>query len=314
MKHQVLLLNLLLPLLSFSQTREEVFDFSYKPTKNAGYYFVVTEKKDSLFHQKAYYLSQKTLYMDGWFKDEAATVQHGSFKWYHTNGSLQRTGQYLDGKKEGVWLRYDDEGRLQDSSHYNLDRRKGISMGWHKTGYPSDSTNFDGAGNGVQVRWYDDGFPSAAGRWVQDTLKRGRWQYFHRNGNVMATEDYDARGQLTDIACFDENGVALDTSLCREKQAMVDKDKWRRHLERALLPLIEKKAAQGISGNFTVVVRFIVDLNGNLDDVRALTKYGHGIEEGVIDILKKGPAWTPGSVHGKKVKSYHTQPVTFQIN
>jgi antitoxin component YwqK of YwqJK toxin-antitoxin module len=165
----------------------------------------------------------------------------------------------------------------------------------------------------VEVSWHDDGAPSAAGYWKQDTIKRGRWKYYHRNGELKATEEYDDQGRITVCNCFDEKGAALDTALCREKEAKVDKQRWRRFMETSLQPLVEQKAKEGLAGSFTVAVRFVVDLDGRISDVKALTNYGYGIEEGVVAIFKNAPLWTPGSVHGKKVRSYHTQPVSFVI-
>lgn len=313
MKHQPTLLLLLLSSLAFSQSREEIMDYSLKPVKTGGYYYVKTEKTDSGFHRLAWYLSQRSLYMEGWYKDENCQTEQGTFKWYYTNGYLKETGNYANGKKEGVWMRFDEQGQLSDSLNYSSGFRKGIGYSWNKNGYLSDSTNFDGAGNGVEVRWFDDGTLSAAGYWKQDTLKSGRWKYYHRNGQVMATEDYDGGGKLTRCNCYDEKGVELDTALCREKEAVVNAQQWRRFLERSLQSLVEQKAKEGISGNFTVAVRFIVNQDGHVSDVKALTNYGHGIEEGVVAIFKNAPLWTPGRVYGRNVRSYHTQPVTFVI-
>ena len=314
MKHQLaFLFFLLLNIVSLAQRREEIFDFSFNPVKQGGYYYVVTEKKDSGWMQQAWFLSQKTLYMEGFYKDESCKIEHGLFKWYHPNGYLRTQMRYVDGYREGVFIRYDEQGRLRDSVNYLRGHKLGIGYSFHENGYMSDSTNFDGKGNGLQVGWYDDGSLEAAGYWTQDTLKKGRWKYYHRNGKVMATEDYDANGKLVVYNCYDAQGVQLDTALCREREASVDASYWRRFLERNLGPLVEQKAKEGISGNFTVVVRFLVNEDGSISDIVPLTRYGHGIEEGVIKIFKHVPKWNPGMQHGRKVKSYHTQPITFVI-
>jgi hypothetical protein len=130
----------------------------------------------------------------------------------------------------------------------------------------------------------------------------------------MAIEKYDSNGKLIICNCFDEKSMPLDTSLCREKEATVDARVWKRFLEKSLKSLVEQKAREGLKGNFTVVVRFIVDKDGSVKDIVPLTNYGYGIEEAVITAFNKAPAWTPGRMFGKNVKSYHTQPVTFVIS
>ena len=49
--------------------------------------------------------------MIGSYLDEANTIAHGTFQYFHPNGQLESTGQYVNGLKKGVWLRYDDQGR-----------------------------------------------------------------------------------------------------------------------------------------------------------------------------------------------------------
>jgi len=311
----LLTLLLILPFTVHSQTREELFDMNFRPTNKIGaYYFVMTGKKDTGWMRQAYFIAQKTLYMEGWYKDDSCTIKHGEFFYFHNNKKLRQTGRYVNNKKEGPWLTFDEDGRLDDSTNYREGRKIGIGLAFHDNGFLADSTNFDGAGNGVQVRWYDEGSLSAAGRWTNDTLKQGKWKYYHRNGVLKATEEYDENGKMLACDCFTEQSLQLDSAMCREKEASIDVKLWRRYMEKALLPLVEQKVREGIKGNFTVMVRFLVTEDGKIDSVKALTNYGQGIEEGVVRIIKNGPTWTPGRVHGRNVKSYHTQPVTFMIN
>lgn len=313
MKHQLTLIFLLCMLFAGAQKKQEIFDHRFEPTKQGGYYYVVTEKTDPLWKRQAFYLSHKTLYMEGSYKDEACKVKHGVFTWYHANGYVSSTGRFVNGLREGVFLGYDDGGVLNDSVHYSNGRKIGIGLGFYKNGYLSDSTYFDGNGNGIEVRWYDDGSLASAGYWTQDTLKKGRWKYYHRNGTVKATEDYDDKGQLTQCNCYEVSGAPLDTAQCREKEAFVNKVAWKRFLENSLQKLVDEKAKEGLSGSFTVIVRFVVENDGRVNEVRAMTNYGYGIEEEVVNCFKKAPKWEPGRMHGRLVRSYHTQPVTFTI-
>jgi bla regulator protein blaR1 len=88
---------------------------------------------------------------------------------------------------------------------------------------------------------------------------------------------------------------------------------WRRYLEKNLdagLPL--KNGCK--SGSYTVMIQFIVDRAGNISDVRPLTKFGYGMEDQVMSLIKKSPKWIPGIQNGRNVKAYKTQPVTFVID
>src|SRR5829696_1008919 len=224
--------------------------------------------------------------MEARYKDEACKVAEGDMTWYHPTRFMKSQGRYVDGKKDGTWLEWNDKGQLIDSSSYKAGKRIGISMGWHNNGMPRDSLEFDGNGNGVQVSWYDDGVLASAGRWMQDTSKRGRWKYYHKNGQVLATEDYE-NGKKLACVCYNEQGVQLDSSACEEKEAELVGGKqglqeWRRFLERSLQTVIEAKARVLPPGEYTVHVRFMVEKDGTLGEFKALTNYGYGLEEEVL--------------------------------
>ncbi len=87
---------------------------------------------------------------------------------------------------------------------------------------------------------------------------------------------------------------------------------WQKFLERnlnALVPVDNGAPA----GQYTVRVRFIVDKEGKVSDLQAITKHGYGMEEEVIRVIKKGPAWIPAIQGGRYVKAYKEQPVTFMV-
>lgn len=87
---------------------------------------------------------------------------------------------------------------------------------------------------------------------------------------------------------------------------------WRKYLERALDGATPTKNGAP-EGTYTVVVQFIVDKEGNISDVRALTNHGYGMETEVIRVIKKGPKWSPAVQDGRHVKAYRKQPVTFMV-
>jgi protein TonB len=99
-----------------------------------------------------------------------------------------------------------------------------------------------------------------------------------------------------------------------EIEASVDIAIWRRHLERNLVNYIENAVDAGIPpGTYTVIVHFLVERDGSIAQVRTLNNPGYGLAEGAVQVVKSGPNWNPGEQNGRKVRSYHTQPVSFVI-
>ena len=90
-------------------------------------------------------------------------------------------------------------------------------------------------------------------------------------------------------------------------------DAWRKYLERNLnaeVPILRKAPA----GVYTVVIQFIVNLDGSVSDTRALTNHGYGMEEEAIRAIVKGGKWLPAIQNGRQVNSYKKQPITFVVD
>lgn len=88
---------------------------------------------------------------------------------------------------------------------------------------------------------------------------------------------------------------------------------WRKYLERNLNAAIPVQNGAR-TGSYTVIIQFIVDMDGNLSDVKALTTHGFGMEEEAVRVIKAGPKWEPAIQNGRKVNAYRKQPITFLVS
>ncbi|MDI3318793.1 energy transducer TonB [Pinibacter soli] len=62
----------------------------------------------------------------------------------------------------------------------------------------------------------------------------------------------------------------------------------------------------------TVVVQFIVDKEGNVTDIKAISGPDE-LKPEAERVMRKSPKWTPAQQSGRKVKSYKRQPITFRL-
>lgn len=60
-----------------------------------------------------------------------------------------------------------------------------------------------------------------------------------------------------------------------------------------------------------VVVRFIIEKDGNVSNIEILRKLGFGCDEEVIRLIKSMPKWFPGKQNGKPVRVHFTMPISF---
>ena len=68
----------------------------------------------------------------------------------------------------------------------------------------------------------------------------------------------------------------------------------------------------GIEGTVTVDLAF--DDKGKIYTQKLQsTALGYGLDEEVMNAIKKMPMWAPGTIKGKKVKSTYSLPVKFQL-
>lgn len=82
---------------------------------------------------------------------------------------------------------------------------------------------------------------------------------------------------------------------------------WQRYIERAIASRLDEFTDADFG---TCFVQFIVDKNGNVSNVKAITMQGTKLAEIAVTAISKGPNWTPAIQNGHYVNAYRTQPVT----
>ncbi|MBS1947147.1 MAG: TonB family protein [Bacteroidetes bacterium] len=88
-------------------------------------------------------------------------------------------------------------------------------------------------------------------------------------------------------------------------------DAWARYLNKTL-QYPEDAVNNEVQG--TVVVQFIVDKEGNVSDVQAVSgPTDGGLRDEAVRVIKKSGRWTPAVQNGRQVKSYKKQPIVFKL-
>ncbi|MDA0315480.1 MAG: energy transducer TonB [Bacteroidetes bacterium] len=68
----------------------------------------------------------------------------------------------------------------------------------------------------------------------------------------------------------------------------------------------------GIEG--TVIVVFVINIDGTIQDVEVLRGIGGGCDEEAAKIVKKAPKWDPGKQRGKPVRTRMRLPIRFKLS
>ncbi|MEJ7822703.1 MAG: energy transducer TonB, partial [Chitinophagaceae bacterium] len=86
---------------------------------------------------------------------------------------------------------------------------------------------------------------------------------------------------------------------------------WARYIKKTIEGNINELSSENKSG--TCRVRFIVDIDGSVRDVKVLSMEGTKLAEVTMNAIKKGPKWIPAKQKDQVVAAYREQPVTFTI-
>ena len=73
------------------------------------------------------------------------------------------------------------------------------------------------------------------------------------------------------------------------------------------------EAARRAKHEGKVQVEFIIEPNGTLSNVKALTPAGFGLREEAIRVIQSAPPWTPARYQGRAIKQKMVLPVIFQL-
>ncbi|HEX2629304.1 MAG TPA: energy transducer TonB, partial [Chitinophagaceae bacterium] len=68
------------------------------------------------------------------------------------------------------------------------------------------------------------------------------------------------------------------------------------------------------AGTYTVIIQFVVDVDGSVSNIVPLSDKGYGLEQEAIRVLKQSKKWKPAIQNGRQVKAYRKQPITFVID
>ena len=71
---------------------------------------------------------------------------------------------------------------------------------------------------------------------------------------------------------------------------------------------------KAVTGKYTVRLSFVVNQNGDVENVIAENDPGYGTVKEAVRVIQNGPKWVPAEQDGKKVNSLVKQVIIFNIN
>lgn len=85
---------------------KQYFDHDWKPSDaNYARFVSLTDKTDSGWVRRDFYLSTKKSKMKGLYKDSTLKIENGWFRYFYANQILASQGNYVNGKKTACGFR-----------------------------------------------------------------------------------------------------------------------------------------------------------------------------------------------------------------
>ncbi len=243
-------------------------------------------------------------------KDSSLNTLHGMFKTYHDDMKLESAGFYAENDMEGVWKYWDKDGFLTDSMIY----KNGIRIAYASYKYYFSKPT-------LEQFFFQDSLKTATYSYTYsytDSLKNTfqEKQVSVKNGKPKTSFEVDFIGDRGLLKAYDSAGVVKTDSVFSKKMQEAEfaggEEGWRYFLRTNLnanVPVNNNSPA----GKYTVIIKFIVNKDGTLDDIKAEHNPGYGMAEEGIRVLKKSPKWAPAIQYGRYVRAYRRQPITFFI-
>lgn len=131
------------------------------------------------------------------------------------------------------------------------------------------------------------------------------------NIRVKGPNGYYATIDGLSISLYDEYDKIF-TKTETEASYAAGNDAWRTYLQKNIdvnIPVNEGWK----TGNYTVIVQFVVRTDGTVSDVTTTNYAGTKTAQHCIDLIKHSGKWNPAIQNGRPVNSYRKQPVTFVI-
>jgi len=184
-------------LTSFSQTKryQYYFDKDFNPTDKAKSIFSgIGVYENGLVELRVYNSLNKNLVFIEHCTDSSLQLNDGLFQSYYSNGSKEMEGNYLRGKEDGLWQRWDSLGHIIDSTAYtNGEKVTEVHLGYHKNGLLYSFLVNSIRTDRLQKTYYDN-----SGKVVTEVSFTGQngIEKFYKNGIMVRADSIFTRDEI----------------------------------------------------------------------------------------------------------------------
>ena len=117
------------------------------------------------------------------YKSNEETPFTGKVEEFHEDGKKKAVGNFVDGRREGLWNEFWQNGHKRIETNYKGGVLDGIGTSWFSDGQLEEQgvLNEFGEWNGPYTAWWANGHKAQEGDY-KDGLQVGRWIFYNPSG------------------------------------------------------------------------------------------------------------------------------------
>ena len=250
------------------------------------------------------------------------------------NGSVNVSGNYILGVKEGVWETHDNKGNLVEKGTYVSGERNGkwifligetrIEGAYNKTKKVGEWNAYyqnrrkkrtcfytdDGKKDSIYLAWYSDGTLSDSGAY-DNGKKVGVWKYYFESGKISeyALHRY---GEKDSIVYWNRAGeVITEQNIYWEDASFPGGEMAMYEFVSRNVEYPREALENGIEG--IVYVQFVVGIDGELSEINPIRSPDELLSKEAIRLVERMPPWLPAKIHTKVQRVKFTLPIHFRL-
>jgi membrane associated rhomboid family serine protease/antitoxin component YwqK of YwqJK toxin-antitoxin module len=232
----------------------------------------------------------------------------GKARDYYRSGKLQMKGEYVDNLRNGIFIYYSEHNTYQSAGRYQKEIAVGKWEEFHWNGTLAEEVFYDGRGftksvwdslgrpqvvNGIgkKISWHANGLVAEEGNYINGK-RDGMWKGFHDDGSPYYEEMYR------------ENDLIRGVAITKDGRHFVYDESSQYPTPEGGMQAFRKYEIYNKNKEFTwsgsVRVVFDVASDGSMSDFTILDSSCQECNAEAIRLVKEGPRWRPGVLHGHK--------------
>ncbi len=258
-----------------------------------------------LYEISDFYKSGK-IEMKGTSKSKDGFSKDGQFIYYYENGNKKQMIKFVDSLPNGKRFEWYENGNIKLEEEYIEDKKKHnsaelkINQYWNSKNI---QTVIDGNGDYDEI---NENF-FASGK-IKNGFKDGLWEGYDKQAGYTFSENYENQKIIS--------GVSIDSNKVEHKYNVLETrpepKKGMNDFYRHIAKTFKTPEVQGLKGK--VFVKFVVDTDGSIKDLKVLKDVGYGTGEEAVKAIASYGDWIPGEQRGRKVRATFSLPIEIHSN